>query len=354
VVDGRFRRCRRPRLDDLVRARPRREAGAGRRALTLSVTNPDSGSATEEIEVDYEASPLDIGFNARYLLDIAGQLEGDTALFKLADPGSPTLIQDREGAIRALCADADARVRAGVFSASIRLADGRRLGTGTEHGDGGAIVRKCRMDGAAVGSPAAFGEVLRLVWLTPASDGLFVGPAGDRRRFLDRLVLAVDSSHGARVSALERALRSRNRLLEDERADTAWLDAIEREVAETGVAVAAARRETVERLTGIIAAGRDDSSPFPWADIALTGPLDAELAHAPAVDVEDLYRGWLRVGRSRDRAVGRTLLGPQASDLAVHHGPKGVPAGQASTGEQKALLVGLVWRMRGWSPTWPE
>lgn len=283
----------------------------------------------------YEA--VDVAVEGQILALVGENGAGKTNILEALSLFSPG-----RGLRRADLADMARSGGTGVFSASIRLADGRRLGTGIERGDGGALIRKCRMDGAAAGSPAAFGEVLRLVWLTPASDGLFVGPAGDRRRFLDRLVLAVDSTHGTRVSALERALRSRNRLLEDERADTAWLDAIEREVAETGVAVAAARRETVERLSGIIAAGRDDVSPFPWAGIALTGPLDAELARAPAVDVEDLYRGWLRAGRVRDRAAGRTLLGPQASDLAVHHGPKGLPAGQASTGEQKALVVGLV------------
>jgi DNA replication and repair protein RecF len=232
------------------------------------------------------------------------------------------------------------------FAVSVRLVTDElevQLGTGLEPGaPGEAPQRRCRVNRAAVGSPAAFAEHLRVVWLTPALDGLFTGAPGDRRRFLDRLVLAVDPEHGSRVNALERALRSRNRLLEDDRPDAAWLDAVEREVAETGVAVAAARRETVERLASLIAAARDDASPFPWAGIALEGTLEAELAKAPAVDVEDLYRGWLRDGRPRDRAAGRTLTGPQTSDLAVRHGPKGVPAGSASTGEQKALLVGLV------------
>ena len=171
---------------------------------------------------------------------------------------------------------------------------------------------------------------------------MFAGPAGDRRRFLDRLVLAVDPDHGGRVNALERALRSRNRLLEDERADPVWLDAVEREAAETGVAVAAARLETARRLAALITAGRDDASPFPWAEMALEGVLETELATKPAVDVEDLYRGLLRENRHRDRAAGRTLIGPQASDLAVRHGPKGIAADRASTGEQKALLIGLV------------
>lgn len=234
----------------------------------------------------------------------------------------------------------------GGFAVSLTLAaeyDEVRLGTGLEPGPPGeAALRRCRADGEAVGSPAAFADHLRIVWLTPAFDGLFAGPAGDRRRFLDRLVLAVDPEHGGRVNALERALRSRNRLLEDECADPVWLDAVEREAAETGVAVAAARLETARRLAALIIAARDDASPFPWAEMALEGVLEAELATKPAVDVEDLYRGLLRENRNRDRAAGRTLIGPQASDLVVRHGPKGIAADRASTGEQKALLIGLV------------
>jgi DNA replication and repair protein RecF len=234
----------------------------------------------------------------------------------------------------------------GGFAVSVLL-DGPegegRLGTGLEPPPPGeAAQRRCRINGAAVGSPAAFADHLRVVWLTPALDGLFAGAPGDRRRFLDRLVLAVDPAHGTRVNALERALRSRNRLLEHERPDAAWLDAVEREVAETGVAVAAARREAVERLATMIAATRDAASPFPWADVAIEGTLETELADSAAIDVEDRYRAWLRDSRGRDRAAGRTLVGPQTSDLVVRHGPKAVPAATASTGEQKALLIGLV------------
>jgi DNA replication and repair protein RecF len=234
----------------------------------------------------------------------------------------------------------------GAFSASISL-DGpfgeHRLGTGFDGGEGnGRSARLCRIDGASVPSPAAFAEFLRLVWLTPDLDAIFRGPAGDRRRFLDRLVLAVDAEHGARVSALERSLRSRNRVLEEYPDDPRWLDAIEREVAELAIAVSAARRETVERLAALILATRDEASPFPFATMALHGELDELVAALPAVDAEDRYRALLRDGRDRDRAAGRTLLGPQAADLVVRHGPKDIPAGAASTGEQKALLIGLV------------
>jgi DNA replication and repair protein RecF len=173
-------------------------------------------------------------------------------------------------------------------------------------------------------------------------DGLFTGTPGERRRFLDRLVLAVDAQHGARANAFERALRNRNRLLEDDVPNIAWLDAAEREIAEIGVALAAARRETVDRLAALAAAARNDASPFPWAELSLAGEIEGLVGTISALDVEDHYRRLLREGRGRDRAAGRALVGPQTSDLAVVHGPKNMPAARCSTGEQKALLVGLV------------
>lgn len=239
-----------------------------------------------------------------------------------------------------------ARTGTAAFAVSMTLEGPfgeHRLGTGlTPPPPEGRPGRVCRVDGAAAPSPAAFAEYVRVVWLTPDLDALFRGPAGDRRRFLDRLVLAVDAEHGARVNALERALRSRNRVLDEDFSDDLWLDSIEREVAELGVAVAAARRETVERLAVLIDSTRDEASPFPFARVALQGELDALVASLPALDAEDRYRALLRESRHRDRAAGRTLVGPQASDLVVRHGPKDIPADTASTGEQKALLIGLV------------
>jgi DNA replication and repair protein RecF len=191
-------------------------------------------------------------------------------------------------------------------------------------------------------SAAAFADHLRVVWLTPAMDGLFAGPASERRRFLDRLVLAVDASHMSRVNALERSLRSRNRLLEQPSPDPHWLDAIEHETAEVAVAVAAARAETVRRLAAALAADKDTASPFPWAAIALDGEIENAVGASPASELEDGYRAVLREARTRDAAAGRTLAGPHLTDLLVVHGPKGIAAGAASTGEQKALLVALV------------
>lgn len=216
-----------------------------------------------------------------------------------------------------------------------------RLGTGFAVEDG-KTTRICRIDGANAQSPARFSEFLRIIWLTPDLDSLFRGSAGDRRRFLDRLVLAVDPEHSSRVNALERALRSRNRLLEEQSPNTAWLDAIEREVAEIGIAVAAARRETVDRLSALIQAEHDSFAPFPFAVVSLDGEIDHLISSMAAVDAEDRYRVLLRGNRPRDRAAGRTLVGPQSSDLLVRHGPKDIPASIASTGEQKALLIGLI------------
>jgi DNA replication and repair protein RecF len=216
------------------------------------------------------------------------------------------------------------------------------LGTGIEPPGNGetASARKCRIDREPVGSPAAFADHLRVVWLTPAMDQLFMGPASERRRFLDRLVLAVDADHSSRVNALERALRSRNRLLEEARPDPHWLDAVEHETAELAVAVAALRAETVRRLQGALATRKDDA--FPSAAIALDGWMEQLVLDRPAVEIEDRYRAVLKENRARDAAAGRTLDGPHLTDLVVVYPPKNVPAANASTGEQKALLIGLV------------
>jgi DNA replication and repair protein RecF len=233
------------------------------------------------------------------------------------------------------------------------------LGTGIEPPslDAESRARQCRIDREPVASAAAFADHLRVVWLVPAMDQLFAGPASERRRFLDRLVLAVDAGHGSRVAALERSLRSRNRLLEERNPDAHWLDAIERETAELAVAVAAARVETVRRLGSALAKRRDRASAFPWALIALSGSVENALDVHAASEVEDLHRTALKESRARDAAAGRTLDGPHLTDLHVVHGPKGIAAGETSTGEQKALLIdlvlahaGLIAHMTGFAP----
>jgi DNA replication and repair protein RecF len=218
------------------------------------------------------------------------------------------------------------------------------LGTGIEPpvDEDASVTRKCRIDRESVGSAAAFADHLRVVWLTPAMDPLFNGPASERRRFLDRLVLAVDAQHSSRVAALERSLRSRNRLLEQSYSDPHWLDAVEHETAEVAVAVAAARAETVNRLSGALAAAREQAPEFPHAEIALDGWMEKLLPDHRAIEIEDRYRALLKENRARDAAAGRTLDGPHLSDLKVTHASKGIPASDASTGEQKALLIRLV------------
>ena len=217
------------------------------------------------------------------------------------------------------------------------------LGTGIDppRDDASATARRCRIDREPVTSAAAFGDHLRMVWLTPAMDGLFLGAASERRRFFDRLVLAIDSEHSSRVSALDRSLRSRNRLLEVRNYDDHWCDAIERETAELAVAVAATRGQTATRLAAMLRARRD-ASAFPSAEIMLNGWMENALLTEPATAVEDRYRQILRDGRPRDAMAGRTLDGPHLTDLQVIYAPKNMPARDASTGEQKALLIGLV------------
>ena len=233
------------------------------------------------------------------------------------------------------------------------------LGTGIDPpaGEESTPTRKCRIDRESVGSATAFADHLRVVWLTPAMDPLFNGPASERRRFLDRLVLAVDAQHSSRVAALERSLRSRNRLLEDSPGDSHWLDAVEHETAEVAVAVAAARTETAKRLSAALEASRDNAPEFPQAQISLQGWMEQLLPDYSAIEVEDRYRGLLKDNRARDAAAGRTLDGPHLSDLVVMHAGKNIPAADASTGEQKALLIrlvlahaGLVKQMTGFAP----
>jgi DNA replication and repair protein RecF len=216
------------------------------------------------------------------------------------------------------------------------------LGTGIERPieDDATNQRKYRIDREPVASAAAFADHIRVVWLVPAMDALFTGAPSERRRFLDRLALAVDAEHGSRVNALERSLRSRNRLLEEPRPDAHWLDAVEHETAELAIAVAGLRVETVHRL----AAGLADrkASAFPAAAIALSGWMEQLVPDHPAAEIEERYRAVLRGNRAQDAAAGRTLDGPHLTDLRVDYVEKGIAAADASTGEQKALLIGLI------------
>jgi DNA replication and repair protein RecF len=193
-----------------------------------------------------------------------------------------SLFSPGRGLRRSDLADCARRDGAGGFAVSIEIETDDAT-TQLGHGLGADGERLFRIERAPVSSARAFADHLRVLWLTPAMDGLFNGPAGERRRFLDRLALGVDADHGARVNKLERALRNRNRLLEENVGDRLWLDAAEQEIATLGVAVAAARRETVARLSALIVAS---ASAFPWAEVAIDGEIENILAESPALAVE--------------------------------------------------------------------
>ncbi|MGE5548834.1 MAG: DNA replication/repair protein RecF [Solirubrobacterales bacterium] len=214
--------------------------------------------------------------------------------------------------------------------------DGRHdIGTGRE---AGSERRSVRIDG----QPAKPGDLAPLVsalWLTPAMDRLFIEGPGGRRRFLDRLVLGLDAGHARRAARYEHAMRERTRLLKAGGADPAWLTALEAAMAENGVAMAAARRRSVAALDQ---ACREGIGPFPAARLALVGEVEAGLEESDPAAAEEKLRVALLRARARDEAAGAATLGPHRTDLAVRHGGKDLPAGQCSTGEQKAVLVSIV------------
>jgi DNA replication and repair protein RecF len=210
-----------------------------------------------------------------------------------------------------------------------------RLGTGREAGE---ERRTIRIDGAPAKGQAALAEHLNVVWLTPQMDGLFREGAGNRRRFLDRLVWGFDPEHAARVTVYDNALRERARLLKAGQGDPAWLGALEDRMARYGVAIAAARRDVAHRIDAACAAA---PGPFPRARLAAEGAVESLLAEGPALAAEDRLRDGLAAARRQDAETGGAALGPHRSDLAVTH-ESGVPAPQCSTGEQKALLVAVL------------
>lgn len=202
---------------------------------------------------------------------------------------------------------------------------GTDIGTGTV--PSAPERRQVRINGAPA-SVNSLSEWLSVLWLTPAMDRLFTGSAGDRRRFLDRLVLALEPSHAHHSTRYDAAMRARNKLLMEQRWDSAWLASLEAAMAEHGSALAEARARTVAALEELLAAAPQDD--FARSAIALAGWSPAGLGSQ------------LKANRQRDAAAGRTLEGPHRQDLAVVHRSKQMPAASSSTGEQKALLLGLV------------
>jgi len=185
--------------------------------------------------------------------------------------------------------------------------------------------------------------VVAALWLTPAMDRMFTDGASSRRRFFDRLVFGFDASHASRLSAYDRAMRERSRLLRDAQVngggDPAWMAALEARMAENGIALAAARRTTMRRLAAALGEG---AGPFPGAETAFDGGVEGLLDHMPAVDAEAHLAAALADSRGHDARAGGASHGPHRSDLVVRHKISGAPAAQCSTGEQKALLIAMV------------
>ena len=232
-------------------------------------------------------------------------------------------------------------VAAKIVSPQGEVEIGTGLAAGSREESSGRTVRI----GGKEQSTGALGDYVKLVWLIPAMDGLFTGPASERRRFLDRLVLAIDPKMRSPLGRYDRAMRQRNRLFQMREGSRALFESLEEQMAEAGVAIAASRLDVLHRLVTLIERTRDvrgENTPFPYALLALEGRLEDALGTSSATEVEDEFRRILSEGRERDRAAARALEGPHLSDLIVIHGPKNAPAEHCSSGEQKALLIGLI------------
>ena len=216
-----------------------------------------------------------------------------------------------------------------------------RIGTGRDPASDKRIVR---INGEAARGQAALAEYLSCVWLTPQMDRLFLDTASSRRRFLDRLVFAFDPGHSGRVSRYENGVSQRARLLRDQpNPDAGWLSALEATIAESAIAITAARLEFTVRLQQAAdSASSAETSLFPRARFAIDGAVETMLRDMPALEAEDIYKTRLRQARGQDTAMGGASFGPHRSDLSVVYAAKSMPAAHCSTGEQKALLIGII------------
>ncbi len=253
------------------------------------------------------------------------------------DP-DPVVLTGPNGAGKTNLLEAMSFLSPGRGLRNARLSDIDRR-DGESAGSDAALASGWAVAATVATSQAALGERLGVLWLTPQMDRLFIeGPTG-RRRLMDRLVLGLDPAHAARVARYEQALRERSRLLRDRSHDPAWLGALEEIMAAEGVAVAAARRDAVERLDRVCATAE---GAFPRARLSLIGTIEGWLDTMPALAAEERFRAALAQSRASDALSGGTGLGPHRSDLGVLHAEKGIAAEAASTGEQKALLIAIL------------
>jgi DNA replication and repair protein RecF len=214
-----------------------------------------------------------------------------------------------------------------------------KVGTGRDPEESDGERRLIHIDGKTAKSQQALNEHIAMAWITPEMDRLLAEGPSARRKWLDRLVFSFDPAHGGRVHRYEKAMRERLRLLAEGSADAAWFNALEDDMAQTGVAIAAARRHLLRQLRTAIA---QTASAFPQADLGLKGMAEEALEDHPALPVEDKMRAAFARHRSEDAQSGTTAIGPHRSDLLVTHRPKQMPAEFCSTGEQKALVIAIM------------
>ncbi|HVX81454.1 MAG TPA: DNA replication/repair protein RecF [Devosiaceae bacterium] len=282
---------------------------------------------------NYEAAALDL--DSRHVVLVGPNGSGKTNLLE-----AMSLLAPGRGLRRATFEEVAAIGSEGrwAVAATIETPDGPAdIGTGAGQADG---PRRVRINGANARAVEEMSAYMRVLWLTPAMDGLFTGPAADRRRFLDRLVTTLIPDHSTSVSAYEKSMRHRNRLLEED-ADPGWISAVEQQMAAEAGAIHFSRADSLGHLQHLIDESLADET-FPAARLALT-PLFAD-GHEPVSSsaLEAELRARWAASRPLDRAAGRTTLGPHRVDLEVTHAQKGMPAALGSTGEQKALLIGLI------------
>lgn len=215
-----------------------------------------------------------------------------------------------------------------------------QIGTGL---DGASGKRAVRINGVTAKNQMALSDYIACIWLTPQMDRLFIDTAGGRRRFFDKLIFAFDPTHAGRMTRYENAMAQRSKLLREGQNDPSWLKSLESQMAETGVAIAAARLDFVERLQRACdMAHEKEETFFPKAVLNLSGTVEELLTRTPALEVEDLFAYQLEQSRVRDADTGGAATGPHKGDLVVHYAAKNMPADQCSTGEQKALLIGII------------
>ena len=283
-------------------------------------------------------SNLSVQFEPRHIVLTGHNGAGKTNLLEAI-----SLLAPGRGLRRSSYEDMARKTGIGGFAIGAKISvndDDTQIGTGV-----GAAVNEAsasrivRVNGTQEKSADALNDHLRITWLTPAMDGVFTGPASDRRKMLDRMVLAIEPDHGRHAVDFEKAMRSRNRLIADEVNDASWFTALEHEIGTHGAAITLARHRFIASLNRLAETGFERAE-FPSAGLALVGEMDTLANNTD--DLAQTYRAALARSRPADRQAGRTLIGPHRSELEVTHVAKNVPAAIASTGEQKALLTGMV------------